>query len=477
MRRSFWIALCAVLLLAGLPLAAQGVAAPIYLVVDGALFRTTPDRRAIEPVAACALTDEHILQSPVVSPDGRLLAVRIEPRLVTEAFERVGGWGGGENPADIAVCDPETGFVARFSQPEEAALFDPSGKPDFFLIRSAPAWSAGGRELAWAECEPSCQNAQLMVHNLDSGETRALASIPPQYGVPASVPVAWGGPLILVSSTEVNPDTSGESPQLLGFDPATGAPVLDVPTTLGEHDFSFVMAFFWSDLESAARILTLRSSGAWMTIDPATGEMSLLDGTPELYSPFAPDGVSAIGDGQLAQAFNLRWLAHSGDTLTLLGDDVRSFTPPSIAPDGSALVFYDNLTPVLWENGAPVPLPLPPQSPNTPAYAAWGPGVWRTYTGPLEAAVSGFVCFGAPEPRLQTGADARVVVGQGANNLRAEPDTSAALLGAIPEGAVISVVDGPVCADGYAWWQVEAGGQTGWTAEGEGLEYWLEPAN
>jgi hypothetical protein len=246
--------------------------------------------------------------------------------------------------------------------------------------------------------------------------------------------------------------------------------------TQGENDFSFLMDFFWSDLESAARVIALRSSGAWMVIDPATGEMSLLTGVPELYSPSNPDGLTAVADARAAQASNLTWLARPGTKRSALGDDVRGFTRPSLSPDGTALVFYDNLTPALWQNGAQEALPLPPLSPNAPAYAVWGPHFWRTYTGPLAAPETEFVCFGAPNPRLQVGTSARVVMGQGANNLRSEASTGATLLGTIPEGAVISVTDGPVCADGYAWWQVEYNGQTGWTAEGEGLDYWLEPA-
>ena len=466
-----------ILLVLALPVAAQnGASQPVYLVIDGDLFRTTPDGNALEPVSACALSDENILQSPVVSPDGQLLAMRIEPVLVTDALERVGGWGGGENPADVAICDPDTGFVVRFSQPEDAALFDSSGKPDTFLVRSVPAWSQDGSELAWTECEPGCQSIQLRVHHLANNETRTLATIPPQYGVPASVPVAWGGPMILVSSLEPDAATGREKERLIGFDPASGQIALDVPITQSENDFSFLMDAFWSDLESDARIVALRSSGAWMDIDPATGQMTLLTGVPELYSPSNPEGLTAVADARSAQALNLTWLAREGTTLSVLGDDVRGFTPPSLSPNGDALVFYDNLTPALWENGEQQALPLPPLSPNTPAYVAWGPRFWRTYTGPLDLPVTEFVCFGAPAPRLQVGGSAQVVIGQGANNLRSEPGTGATLLGTIPEGTVISVLDGPVCADGYGWWQVEYNGQTGWTAEGEGLDYWLEPA-
>jgi hypothetical protein len=39
------------------------------------------------------------------------------------------------------------------------------------------------------------------------------------------------------------------------------------------------------------------------------------------------------------------------------------------------------------------------------------------------------------------------------------------------------VVEGPVCADELVFWRVENStipGGTGWTAEGDGKEYWLE---
>ncbi len=55
--------------------------------------------------------------------------------------------------------------------------------------------------------------------------------------------------------------------------------------------------------------------------------------------------------------------------------------------------------------------------------------------------------------------------GETFNNLRAEPGLSAARIGRIPPGDIFTVLDGPVCTDGYRWWQVDYAGALGWTAE------------
>lgn len=81
-------------------------------------------------------------------------------------------------------------------------------------------------------------------------------------------------------------------------------------------------------------------------------------------------------------------------------------------------------------------------------------------------------------PRLQANIRAQVEPGPGtANNLRAEPGLNGELIGAIPPGGRFQVLGGPECADGYVWWQVFYGGETGWTAEGDPAQgrYWLQP--
>ena len=84
-------------------------------------------------------------------------------------------------------------------------------------------------------------------------------------------------------------------------------------------------------------------------------------------------------------------------------------------------------------------------------------------------------CLGAPPPRLTVGGRGRVTPGL-PNKMRSAPSTGAPQVGSIPGEAVFNVLGGPQCADGYLWWQVEYEGVTGWTANGTGNAYWVEPA-
>ncbi len=86
-------------------------------------------------------------------------------------------------------------------------------------------------------------------------------------------------------------------------------------------------------------------------------------------------------------------------------------------------------------------------------------------------------CGTAPAPRLTVGQNARVVVSDGmGNNLRLSPNTTAAVAGVLADGEVFSVIGGPQCATNFWWWEIRRwDGTSGWTAEGEPGEYWIEP--
>ncbi len=83
-------------------------------------------------------------------------------------------------------------------------------------------------------------------------------------------------------------------------------------------------------------------------------------------------------------------------------------------------------------------------------------------------------CPGLLASRMVVGEQGRVTPGA-SNNLREEPSQSAERVGLIPAGEEFTVLNGPMCAEGYAWWKVNYQDQVGWTVEGNDSEYWLEP--
>ena len=92
-----------------------------------------------------------------------------------------------------------------------------------------------------------------------------------------------------------------------------------------------------------------------------------------------------------------------------------------------------------------------------------------------------FGCEGAAPSRLVVGLRA-VVVGETPNNVRESPSRTAARLFQVPPylemgvvtNAVLNVLEGPICGDGFAWWRVQFGSREGWTAEGDAESYFLE---
>ncbi len=84
-------------------------------------------------------------------------------------------------------------------------------------------------------------------------------------------------------------------------------------------------------------------------------------------------------------------------------------------------------------------------------------------------------CSDALPARLSISAHGRVTPGN-PNSLRTGPDTvGTTIIGQIPGGGQFIVINGPACGAGMRWWQVKYNGQFGWTPEGQGTVYWLEP--
>lgn len=82
-------------------------------------------------------------------------------------------------------------------------------------------------------------------------------------------------------------------------------------------------------------------------------------------------------------------------------------------------------------------------------------------------------------PRLTTGAaTAQIELGGLPNSIRSLPTTQSDRLGNIQPGRTIDFVhDGPLCGEGYVWWNVTVDGVRGWTAESNVADqsYYIQP--
>lgn len=80
-----------------------------------------------------------------------------------------------------------------------------------------------------------------------------------------------------------------------------------------------------------------------------------------------------------------------------------------------------------------------------------------------------------PTQFTMRGAHAVVTPGD-ANNVRAEPSTSGALVGRIGSGVTFNIVNqDAVCAEGYLWRHISAPGIDGWTVEANADTYFIVP--
>ncbi|MCJ7694937.1 MAG: hypothetical protein MUO40_05860, partial [Anaerolineaceae bacterium] len=79
--------------------------------------------------------------------------------------------------------------------------------------------------------------------------------------------------------------------------------------------------------------------------------------------------------------------------------------------------------------------------------------------------------------RLKVGSFTRVV-GVSPNRVRSEPKKGENIIGMIYSGTSYKISEGPICADGLVFWKILdplLPGGSGWTAEGDMKEYYLEP--
>lgn len=128
---------------------------------------------------------------------------------------------------------------------------------------------------------------------------------------------------------------------------------------------------------------------------------------------------------------------------------------------------------------ATLPEPTIPPTPPTPTNTATIviPTIDPNLVTPTPAPMNYWdPCPGTYSSHLSVGIGAYVVPGYGSNRVRSSPSRSGEVIGSLPELSYLSILEGPICADGWIWWKVASDASpTGWTSEGELGIYWLMP--
>jgi hypothetical protein len=450
-----------------IPVQAQDAFPPDVVIRDGALVQS-----GNLPAGDRCETGEYTLATGSGSPDGRYVLVHTVPRLVSEEIERFGA-SNGVPPNNYWLCDQRTGIAQPLAmQPEDASLSE-TGNLSSMFVHSLPAFSPDSTHIYWTQYGYG-RHDYLVGYEISSGETtETVLAIPENYSirVPISL-VATSDALWLWSS--FTPLDSSEGETMLIRTDLSGTVLQRYPQDRRRR-LDGVLPVLDHGSEKLLLISTYNSQQTIFLFNPATGSITEIQ--LDALRLTGGDGSLAFVPAFTAEG-NVIWTLHH-DGVALVGRDGQALTVqtnslldmnrlPGAGEDGRVLTMLDAALD-RSTNQISEPLATLLENPANRLFLLWGAREWQL------APDRAVTCPDFMESRLIVGQEGRVM-DTTPNRIRSEPSLNGTYLGQIEGGDTFVVLDGPVCAEGYSWWYVEYGTLTGWTVEGQGEEYWLEPA-
>ncbi|MEQ8675501.1 MAG: SH3 domain-containing protein [Aggregatilineales bacterium] len=396
------------------------------------------------------------LRGMTLSPTNDFIVYRADPDVFADQIAADCPCGG-ELPADLVLVNLRNGESTLIAgQPQDSTL-------STGITRSLPVWSPDGTHLAWTE---GLESSTLVIYDRLTGEqiigdreipAQALASSTAQLR-------SWTQAGILASTVDFGDDFNQS---IVGFTlfRSDGTLRLDIPPQFDTPD-----TFFMAHYGDPEVIAVNQSDDSWVFLDSVTGEpVNIEVGWFGQYAIAAPESSLRLLKPTINEAppyftFEIR----SADNMPLTE---VSGTVPFLAPFGNGVIQQTPNQLTVWRGeGDIITFDL------TVDFVIYLNTHTQTIIIPTETPlVTRGICSGSVlNLRLETQSTG-VVLGTTPNNVRAEANTSAEVVGQIAAGDWFDVLDGPVCSDGIAWWNVSTPDVMGWTAEGVDDEYFVRP--
>ena len=493
-----------VLLMAGtFGVAAQPASGtPLVIVANGIIYQF--DGNFYVPYSACQ-PDEVI--RTMRGADGRIAftTVSLKTNLTLDAFDF------GEYtivPDNLWVCDTNTSTLTLVSGQADNFTEVIGVLNNNLVLHSDPAWSGDGRYMAWTELRRPEFKFYVGVYDVTTGTSivRPLVTSSEGYvDVPVPLQVHWVNDGFVLLDTRHIDTGSGSNLQVdpvlqtLRYDnQANRVGTTDLISAPGVNTYYFPFEVIVVTTNQGDFLAFNYQPGGWYLVDPISGQQTPMIGQPELVSRDVANSV--VLQFTVSEQINRSWQLQGTDARfnnTVFDNNVV------ISPDGSQVaVFLDNQVDIYSRSGQPQA--LDDYFPLTTGIRMlnWGDAVYRISVSQIGAPQIGASPVGVQQPgtqqpgsqqpdgsgitlqcegtqvsRLREGFYGRVTDNGFANNLRSEPSLTAELLAQIQGGETFTIITGPVCAEGYAWWEISYQGQRGWTVEGNNRTYWLEPYN
>jgi len=464
----------------------------MVMLVDGDLWSFDPQTGSTQQLTSWGYNG-----IPVVSPD--IAATYIAYRSVSERHVNSGDIYAGDRPSNIWLLNKQDGSFRRIA--DHPAYLD--------TIRSTPDWSPDGTRLTWTELditpgEFSLSNARLVTYNINTNQKDIITTdfnIGHQDGGLHMPRVDWGeGGIIrtlfqyldggsgFVQTLELwNPDTH----QVQFFEIASG--------TLQNNNGDFAWEVMWAMENNKPYIVLYMRNSGWQRLDPTTGTRTGLATPPSLGVRWGIPIATMLTPQfqQVGDSHHWRWQARleydggaAGKTVDLGGEALTLARWSLPALSGSYQIAWAtayqqgiNRSINVWEdsNTQQVRRIITSESEYGEMAVAWLPLQWYITDStppppiPTPTPYPPGQCPPTHPTVFEPGELVQVSPGP-PNNLRATPSVNGRVLGVLPAGTMVTVLSTPVCVDGFNWYNVQYTHGSGWTAEGDGTEYWLQPA-